>query len=275
MNSYDVIASGIIHQFSDYYKLAEVSKHVIAYPDVFEKYLDSFPDFVFVRIYNIFKKNLKHRLSNKAWMSKFRAIISDVSYLEMVEFSGGSKVMDSPSTELYVDILNNLIEIGEISEDKMLNLSKEVISHSFKNKGYVGVYFLKFSDYAFEKDPKYAINLLHNTDFKKYPSDTRASLYASFVKAGLLDKKVTRRIRSDASERASLIGIKTLIEHSDKYDAKPLFLQLVDIKHSYCQQRLAHYAPDNVVPFLMGFTDQIAKKTIEKRLAKIVKKKEG
>tara|TARA_B100000131_G_scaffold323253_1_gene380998 strand:+ start:13870 stop:14733 length:864 start_codon:yes stop_codon:yes gene_type:complete len=101
---------------------------------------------------------------------------------------------------------------------------------------------------------------------KKPNYSYRALFYRHYAKEGLLDSKTARKIRSDASEEASVAGLKALIE-SDNYDDKTeLLLKFSDSKHTDVLMQLAKELPIYLLTSIMGTDDYWVKRTIEGRL---------
>ena len=248
----------------------------------FKNYIDDLSDLLIINIftalaaphlkkYGMYLGHAKY-LECDEWIEKLKSLAADMTYKDMKSFP--SKIVKSCNNDSdiskYRDIYNNilltLLSLGEISKERYIEFCKDVVLNTLYSKQKFNYYDIL--NIAFEHDSNFANDIVNDVSFKSYSSHIRADMYRSFVNQGLLTKKISRRIRSDSSESASLAGVTSLIHNYNNYDdAKGLITQMTDIRHRGCQIFLARNAPDKIIPFMMGFSDSSAKKIIEKRLA--------
>ena len=104
---------------------------------------------------------------------------------------------------------------------------------------------------------------------------TRGSIYSEYITGGHLALKTARKIRSDASEEASAIGLKALVANKELYDNyDDLLLQFTDSKYDSVIVHLAENLPEYLIASIMGTQSYWAKKAVEDRLERIEAERE-
>lgn len=105
----------------------------------------------------------------------------------------------------------------------------------------------------------------------------RSVYYKAFVSSGLLDKKTARKIRSDASSKASLSGLKALFKNKDLYEEnfEELLVQFVDTRYDDVVYELAENLPFHMLSYIMGTNYHYAKNKIERRMDDYYREKEN
>lgn len=106
---------------------------------------------------------------------------------------------------------------------------------------------------------------------QKPDSNVRTEMYCAYIKAGFLDKKKARKIRSESSEYTSMKSIACLIEVAeDNPNLYPnideMLLQFSDTKHHSVQEVIASRAPFRLLYAFVGFESNHAKRTLEQRM---------
>jgi len=111
------------------------------------------------------------------------------------------------------------------------------------------------------------------TEFKSIHMSMRMVVYVEVIRAGLLEEKIARRIRSDSSERVSSAAIEQLFKSLDQYD-KPdeLVAQFFDTKYERVELELVSKSPDEYLPFLAGVKGSRAKYLLEEKMSKASEK---
>lgn len=105
---------------------------------------------------------------------------------------------------------------------------------------------------------------------KPFAYHVREVFYPAIISAGLLDTKMARKMRSDASESASLCAVRELLTCTDqKYpNIDQLLVTFSDSKHQYVIRELADNMPKHLLSSLLGTQFQWLKPNIEKRMQK-------
>jgi hypothetical protein len=145
----------------------------------------------------------------------------------------------------------------------------EKISLAQKADKYTLESFANILERAVKEDSDNLLKIIHKTDIKSYPRELRLSLYQRVIKAGDLDVKTARRIRSDSSGDMSKRALRALFENSKKYDDddfQNLITQFSDTKHAWVAQYIALNMPTHLIPFLIGLGDSQAMKIVEMRM---------
>jgi hypothetical protein len=134
-------------------------------------------------------------------------------------------------------------------------------------RNYADNFFESFKEYA-EREVFFS---------KSKPSyASRGAMYVEYIKRGLLDTKTARKIRSDASEEASLTGLKALVDNQELYqNYDDLLLQFTDSKYDGVICHLAEYLPEYLITSIMGTQSYWGKKKVEERLESIELEKEA
>ena len=110
---------------------------------------------------------------------------------------------------------------------------------------------------------------------KKNPHEFRRLVFCGSIRSGNLEKKTARKIRSDASENASLYATRELFEHKDKYsNFYELALQLSDSKHYSVRSELAENLPVHQLSCLLGTDCQSTKHIVQRRIDEYEREKE-
>tara|TARA_B100000131_G_scaffold323086_1_gene379720 strand:- start:6978 stop:7820 length:843 start_codon:yes stop_codon:yes gene_type:complete len=110
---------------------------------------------------------------------------------------------------------------------------------------------------------------------KKYQHKVRGVFYKALSSSGLLTKKQARKMRSEASSAASLMGLNSLMENKDLYDNyDELITQFMDTRYEDVAHSLARSAPIHMVSYLLGSEHYWAKSVAEKRFNEYYKSKE-
>jgi hypothetical protein len=143
-----------------------------------------------------------------------------------------------------------------------------------KSNGYITAPFVRSMESYFKQNPLCARASIENDLFdatSKPDANVRSEMYIQYIKAGYLDKKKARKIRSESSEYASS---KALIALLDLHDENPsiypniddLLLQFTDTKYSSVQETLAARAPFRILYAFVGFDSRYAKSMLEQRM---------
>lgn len=244
-------------------------------PDILEDHLSYFDSYTLSEVSEHFSKKYPERMTGDLWMKRFEQIVKSVDYPELRKFTGANHYSMNPKlASLYFDALETLKKSGKI------DLNWTEIFEKFKDKiesnKYIGPILVPvICSKTFREDPESAKNFMYDVNFKKLKAKVRTSYYQAYIKAGLLDKKIARRIRSDGAERTSRDAIECFLDNLDLYEnPKALLTQFTDIKHELSQSLMAKKAPDYMVPFMMGFDYPHAKKVLEQRAMALTKAKE-
>lgn len=97
--------------------------------------------------------------------------------------------------------------------------------------------------------------------------DVRSSIYCGAIMSGKADKRLIRRVRSDASEQTSLDCVKTLFEYQNTYsNFSELLMYITDTNYYNVACYLAENMQINQLSSLMGNSFQGVKNIIEKRI---------
>ena len=95
----------------------------------------------------------------------------------------------------------------------------------------------------------------------------RGYYYSVFVKNGLLTPKTARKIRSDPSSNASLVGLKALFDSKDSYSSfEDLVIKFIDSRYEDVTLHLAANLPIHMVSFLVGSDHWHTKRKVESRM---------
>jgi hypothetical protein len=143
-----------------------------------------------------------------------------------------------------------------------------------KKCGYVTVPFIKSLDNFFRTNPLCARTKIEEDLFEsdsKPDAYIRAEMYRAYIRAGFLDKKKARKIRSETSESVSASALNHLFsvveENPGLYpNYTDMILQFTDTKYHSVQQILAERAPYNLLYAFVGFDDRHSKNLIERRM---------
>lgn len=255
----------------------KIDPWVTTHPEFIESLIDDCKPIIFKRILDKFKKMNPSRLTDDVWRDKFLSIVSKPSYEELIAFSGTSWYSSDAQElySLYLSTVSSLKEQGDVKTSWKELYTSIMSGIGSYNKSAMTNVVPEISLEFFKEDPEAGREIMYNVEFKTYKSELRTSLYCSYIKAGLVDKKIARRIRSDGSEYTSNAAIKCFLENMDLYqNPKEILTQFVDIKHESAQTTLAQKAPDYLVPYMMGFESYYAKKHLELRSVNISKAKE-
>jgi hypothetical protein len=244
-------------------------------PNMLEEHLPYYDANTLAAVSDHFTKKYPDRMTGESWMKRFEQIAKEIDYPELKQFTGASHYnINARLAGLYFDAIDSLIKAGR------LEMNWVEVFDNFKDKielsKYIGITLVPIiCSRTFREDPESAKSFMYNVDFKKLKAPVRTAYYQAYIKAGLLDKKIARRIRSDGAEKTSRDAIETFIQCADLYDnPKSLMTQFTDIKHRDAQYIMAKKAPDYMVPFMMGFDCPYAKNILEKRAMEITKAKE-
>jgi hypothetical protein len=134
---------------------------------------------------------------------------------------------------------------------------------------YEDTVFLKIMETLIAKDKTYLKKLLYKTETKKYSQPLKLNLYSRVIKLGLLDKKLARRIRSDTSgilSKQLLVKLFICRKSYSDADFKELITLFNDTKHKWVAQFICMNMPKDLIPFLMGISDPVSSKILERRL---------
>lgn len=245
-------------------------------PDTLESHLAYYDANTLAAVSEHFTKKYPDRMIGEAWMKRFEQIVKTVDYSELKSFTCGVSQynMNIKLAGLYFDAADSLIRAGRLDTSwaEIFNNFKDKIELN-KNIGIILVPII--CSRAFREDPELAKTFMYDVNFKKIKAPVRTAYYQAYIKAGLLDKKIARRIRSDGVEKTARKAIETFLDSLDLYDnPKSILTQFTDIKHPDAQYILAKKAPDYMVPFMMGFEYVHAKNILEQRAMEIAKAKE-
>lgn len=95
----------------------------------------------------------------------------------------------------------------------------------------------------------------------------RGEIYRRYIQAGFLDAKTARKMRSDSSAEASLLGLTALIANEDEYENyTDLLLAFTDSRHQDVLCELARSLPIYLVSSLLGCNDEWVKRIVEDRM---------
>jgi len=99
------------------------------------------------------------------------------------------------------------------------------------------------------------------------PYPVRGDMYKYYIGAGLLTKKTARKIRSEASSEASVLGVRQLLDSSEIYpNFEELILQFCDSKHADVIALLANRLPKHLLISVVATEFSWIKKTIDRRM---------
>lgn len=284
-----IMARGITSLLNGWNTKSQIHSMVKYSPEVLEQYLKYLEKGVVAQLHAVFLQRNPTRLQNSTWVAYGNALVVSGSYEEMKKYIDNSHYSNAGALlELYFDSLDRKIESGEIKVDweKLYDSASSVVAGSLitkKNLNWnerkiINSIFPRIAGALFKEKPEKAKAILHNIEFKGYNQEVRSALYKAFINAGLLDKKVARRIRSEGSEYTAQAVIEYFLGKLHLYDdedAKHLLTQFTDIRHGYAQQTLAENAPDYMVPFMMAFDNSSARSTLKTRAEKISKAKQA
>lgn len=204
-------------------------------------------------------------LKEKYWIKYLQGIVSGLSGYVAYKF------MSESIGELFVVAVDLLSEItGEINWFELyLSVEKIALSAHARQSST----FEKFVSLTAKNIPEELLKYVKAVAFKKKHLSVRAAAYIGIIKAGFLDEKIARRIRSDSSERVSTGCIKALFSVLDTYDNKDELLgQFLDTRYDRVGLELVKNSPDKYLPFLVGVNGHEAKKLLEKRMNEAAKK---
>lgn len=204
-------------------------------------------------------------LKEKYWTNYLKKIVADINNHNPYTFlhdSVGHLFM------LAVDLLNELT--GEI---KWFPLYESVEKLALKAGSRESEVFEKLVGLVVQNDTESFMAHVKAVAFKKKHRSIRASAYKGIIKAGFLDEKIARRIRSDSSERVSTVCIKALFSVLDNYENKDELLgQFLDTRYDRVGCELVEHSPDKYLPFLVGVKGAGAKRLLEQRMNEAAKK---
>ena len=110
---------------------------------------------------------------------------------------------------------------------------------------------------------------------KIYGHKVRGVFYGALSASGFLTKKQARKMRSEASSAASLVGLDLLIKNKDLYNNyDELLTQFMDTRYEDVAHSLARNAPIHMISYLLGSEHYWAKSVAEKRFNDYYKDKE-
>lgn len=119
------------------------------------------------------------------------------------------------------------------------------------------------------KIPKVVTDYAESAEFKKRCWRTRSGFYAVIAKSGIMNKKIARRLRSEASEGASSAGLEAIINNIGKYpNPAEILCQLADSNYDSICIKLAKNIPAEYLPFMTGASNSEVLKIVAERLDK-------
>jgi hypothetical protein len=118
--------------------------------------------------------------------------------------------------------------------------------------------------------PSVIIDHIESVSFVKDISyGPRGNIFYAIASSGNLSKKAARKIRSDSSEEASMLGIRAISENISKFKNAPEVLsQVMDTKHDSCATFLARNVAKEYLPFMVGCQDNSVRQIIVDRMSK-------
>ena len=119
----------------------------------------------------------------------------------------------------------------------------------------------------FEEDRLDYISFIEDKAFgKELGWEVRGVVYNELITQGLLTKSYARKLRSEASSKASSSALSCLIKNKDLYsNYDELITQFMDTRHEDVASVLASKAPIHMLSFLLGSDFHWAKSTAERR----------
>ena len=101
---------------------------------------------------------------------------------------------------------------------------------------------------------------------KKWGWEVRSVVYKELIAQGLLTKSYARKLRSEASSKASCAALNCLVKNEELYsNYDELITQFMDTRHEDVAGILASNAPIHMLSFLLGSDFYWAKSTAERR----------
>lgn len=204
------------------------------------------------------KIDLSVRSGFKEWITANSSRLNDD-----IATSRYKNYWETPSTESAA-----IIEAGFISglsdPEKLFNL---------KFKTYPAYYRLSNFDLQLMKSiaartPKVIIDQIEDIGFASAVGyDLRSAIYGVIAETGHLTKKAARKIRSDASEQAATIGIRTIAANIHKFpNANEVLAQVMDTKYFAPAKFLAETIPRDLLPFMAVCENHEVRKIVVNRM---------
>lgn len=250
-----------------------------------------------IRSRDIFRDpNLSKLMLSEHIIQKYSELISEQSYLNIICSKAFRNKVNLYQHPTWTNFLDKMFASGlkerEIifqacrGEDHYINYyldwNKDVdwmeiyslYSQAQKVTNYLTQPFIKALNKFFETNPLCARTTI---EMDLFESDTkpevgvRGEMYCAYIKAGFLDKKKARKIRSEPSEAVSAKALGCLIdvatENPNLYpNYYEMILQFTDTKHHAVQYLLADKAPYSLLYAFVGFDSSHAKNIIERRM---------
>jgi hypothetical protein len=118
------------------------------------------------------------------------------------------------------------------------------------------------------RTPKVIIDQIEDIGFASAVGyDLRSAIYSVIAETGHLTKKAARKIRSDASEQAATIGIRTIAANIHKFpNANEVLAQVMDTKYFAPAKFLAETIPRDLLPFMAVCENHEVRKIVVNRM---------
>jgi len=122
----------------------------------------------------------------------------------------------------------------------------------------------------------FLIDFLHSTKICELSYATRLKIYRAAILSGIVDLRIARKMRSDASELVSHGCLVSLFESQEKYkNFSELVIQFADTRYRDVAYYLVEKVTDDQLPFLIGIKLNGPMKALEKRMSKVGQDRAG
>jgi hypothetical protein len=147
---------------------------------------------------------------------------------------------------------------------KMLNsITPELSSYSFEEESFINI----MSICSIKSKDKVKLFIDENMS-KNLGWKARSRLYKGIIHSGMLTKSIARKIRSDASEKASLNGLSALFESKELYeDFDDIVIKFCDTVYPEVASKLANNLDKNLLLNMIGCQFYNAKNIVSRRLS--------
>jgi len=259
--------------------------------------LSSFGLFALVASGNLFKDERTFKiLYNKFIMEKYSTTLMEESNLNNICSRAVHNNINLYQHPLWSEFLDARFEAGFKDH--------RILYQAFRSRDHYINYYLAWKQdvnwmqvynayFSMQKDSGYVTEPFHNALNKyfaqnplcarisieadlfdaetKPDSYVRTAMYVAYIRAGFLDKKKARKIRSESSEYTSMRCVDFLLEVSEENPSlypniDELLFQFIDTRHETVQTTIASRAPYRLLYAFVGFESKEAKRILEKRM---------
>lgn len=145
----------------------------------------------------------------------------------------------------------------------LYSISKDLSSYNFQEESFINIMSVCSS-----KSRDKVKLFIDKTMSKSLGWKARSRLYKGIVYSGMLTKSIARKIRSDASEKASLNGLSALFESKELYeDFDEIVIKFCDTTYPEVASKLASNLDKSLLLNMIGCQFYNAKNIVSRRLS--------